>query len=211
MPKSLAGDAPLLLRPLGIGDLLDETLRLYRRHFWSLVLIAGVLLLPLTVFGTVPAVLSETADPSLAGPLGAVSIGMSILSLLGQGLVFAALTAAASEACFGRRLGVAAAYGRAAGRYPALVGLVIVTFVVYLLLFVTLLGIPFLVYLSFAWLPAGQVLVIERAGIRRSLGRSWLLTRENWWRTVGISVCLVILTSVFSALFSLPGMGLIST
>jgi len=37
---------PLRLRPLEIGDLLDETFRMYRRHFWLFAGISALLAIP---------------------------------------------------------------------------------------------------------------------------------------------------------------------
>jgi hypothetical protein len=41
---------PLQLRPMDVGDLLDTTFRLYRRHFWLFIGIVAVIQIPLTLF-----------------------------------------------------------------------------------------------------------------------------------------------------------------
>ena len=47
------------LRPLDVGDLLDETFRLYRRHFWLLIGVGAVALLPATAISLAPTSLSN--------------------------------------------------------------------------------------------------------------------------------------------------------
>jgi hypothetical protein len=49
MNETLKNDPQLSLTPLGAGDLIDRAVRLYRKNFWTFVLIAA----PPVVFGTV--------------------------------------------------------------------------------------------------------------------------------------------------------------
>jgi len=41
----------LITRPLSLGELLDVTFRVYRKHFWRLVLTAGGLIIPIQIIG----------------------------------------------------------------------------------------------------------------------------------------------------------------
>ena len=45
----MSAPAPLRLRPLEVGDLLDETFRMYRRHFFLFAGISVILSIPLWV------------------------------------------------------------------------------------------------------------------------------------------------------------------
>ena len=46
MDLTVSAPAPLRLRPLEVGDLLDETFRMYRRHFWLFAGLSVVLAIP---------------------------------------------------------------------------------------------------------------------------------------------------------------------
>ncbi|WP_247042549.1 DUF7847 domain-containing protein [Arthrobacter rhizosphaerae] len=63
------------------------------------------------------------------------------------------------------------------------------------------------VYIRFMVAPAA--IVIEELGVLGGLGRSWTLTRNNWWRILGISLVISILISIISQIVTMP-LGLIS-
>ena len=46
MSSSPAVEPLLRLRPLGLGEIVDDVFRVYRRHFWMIVGIALILALP---------------------------------------------------------------------------------------------------------------------------------------------------------------------
>ena len=72
---------PLLrLRPLGLGEILDEVFRVYRRHFWVLVSIALLVALPglalqfasgsASQFGFVLSALNDLNNPDALAEIG---------------------------------------------------------------------------------------------------------------------------------------------
>ncbi|MFZ3454246.1 glycerophosphoryl diester phosphodiesterase membrane domain-containing protein [Arthrobacter sp. 7Tela_A1] len=61
----------------------------------------------------------------------------------------------------------------------------------------------------FAWLTvklalAPAALVLEPRGIFAAMGRSWSLTRGNWWRTFGILILTSIIVSIIVSVISTP-------
>ncbi|MCC3296756.1 glycerophosphoryl diester phosphodiesterase membrane domain-containing protein [Arthrobacter caoxuetaonis] len=61
----------------------------------------------------------------------------------------------------------------------------------------------------FAWLTvklalAPAALVLEPRGIFAAVGRSWSLTRGNWWRTFGILILTSIIVSIIVSVISTP-------
>lgn len=63
------------------------------------------------------------------------------------------------------------------------------------------------VYIRFMVAPAA--IVIEELGVLGGLGRSWALTRNNWWRILGISLVISILIGIIGQIVTMP-LGLIS-
>ncbi|WP_458111422.1 hypothetical protein M1D88_13950 [Arthrobacter sp. R1-13] len=58
------------------------------------------------------------------------------------------------------------------------------------------------VYIRFLVAPAA--IVIEELGVLGGLSRSWQLTRNNWWRILGIWLVIYILISIVSQIVTMP-------
>ena len=65
------------------------------------------------------------------------------------------------------------------------------------------------VWVSIRFMVAPAAIVIEELGVLGGLSRSWKLTRNNWWRILGISLVISILISVVTQIVTMP-LGLIS-
>ena len=218
-----APGAPSRLRPLDVGDLLDETFRLYRRHFWLLIGVDAVALLPAAVVSLAPAsllTLMTTRPGSMTNAGGSVdtagvlafcgsALFAWLVSIVANFLLFAAMMPAISEARLGRRITVRAAYARGLRRLGPLLGLTIVYGLVTGLLTMTVIGIPVAIYLSVAWGFAFPVLLLEGKAIGRAISRSAELVRGSWWRVLGIGLLLFLLYTIAGVLFSIPS-GLVS-
>ena len=63
------------------------------------------------------------------------------------------------------------------------------------------------VYIRLMVAPAA--IVIEELGVLAGLSRSWTLTRNNWWRILGISLVISILIGIIGQIVTMP-LGLIS-
>lgn len=203
------------LRPLRLGELLDRTFVLYRRRFW---LFAGILLIPHAVLlaGNLPvqAFLSPRfgapqADPAVnaAAVFGAFAGGMATLVLyfIVYTVALGAATFAVSDVYLNRLTTIRGAFQKLHGRVWSLLGLMLVVFILFVLLFfaaafltallggtLSLLGpqaggiAALIVFLGMvallAWIMlqfslAVPALVLERTGVFESLGRSSQLTR----------------------------------
>jgi hypothetical protein len=182
--------APLRLRPLEIGDLLDETFRMYRRHF---LLFAGLS----TVLSIPGAALSGYSYYALfngllqgAGSGRPVDLGLLESTLFAYGAValisialvpffYGAVTYAACESARGRPVTPTGVLGGVLRRYPQLLG--------YWLL-IALMGIVFCLLPLWIWIWVGWVVVmpvmfVENAGLGAAMSRSWRLVEGRWWRT----------------------------
>ncbi|MGB8644949.1 MAG: hypothetical protein WCF84_06910 [Anaerolineae bacterium] len=138
----------LNLRPMGMPELLDRSITLYRKNFLLFVAIESVITMPVVLIQVVSTLLLGPTS-FLTGSLGsattglavyyALSVGLVILSLLGGIIQMAALSLAVSERYHERPTSLKAAYGRALRRWDSLlvvsIVLGLVNGVVMLLLF----------------------------------------------------------------------------
>lgn len=246
---SVPAAEPLLrLRPVGLGEILDDVFRVYRRHFGLLCAIALLLSLPAYVLGLT----SGSADQLgfLAGLMGNLgSLGNpATMAALGQppavrlwlvGLQYllvvallpftlGAITWTAVALAVGQPVSVRSAFAGVARRYWALLALALLevlavavvgglaaligvvvqlvaappVLVTVALVFLLLLGgLVLLLFLAIRFVVAVPALLAEGAGPFRALGRSWGLTRGNWWRLLGtLFVVYLLVTAVQTAL-----------
>jgi hypothetical protein len=204
------------LRPLSVGEMLDAGFRLFRARFWTLILCVLVPVVPLTIVATgVQASVdpnafdldsTETVDSgtALAGTLVA-----SLIQFAAAALAIAACFKAISAAYLGDRADVSESLRYALGR---LVPLIVAYFLVVILVvlgFLALIipGIWIAVKLSMVF-PA---VVFERTGPFASIGRSWSLTRGNWWRVFGTLLVVFLITFVLQLVLGGVVGGLLAT
>lgn len=200
----LSEPVPLRLRPLEIGDLLDETFRMYRRHF---VLFAGISVLlsipeaALTGYAFAalgPILRSAPATPDFATltPL-LVSLAIGSVFLLAI-LPFSvgAVTYAACESALGRPVtpgGIARGIAR---RYFELLGFWLLIGV---MLYVGFCLIPLWIWMWVSWAAVMPVMFVEDSRLGAAMGRSWRLIEGRWWRTFLILFLMAVLLSVVQA------------
>ena len=181
--------APPILRPLTVGEILDTSFALYRRHFGALATVA-------LVCTGVPLVLRLFLE---AG--GGVLTNLALFALYLVSLVVLSLVATGatvfivSESYLGRPISAREALSRATpylGRI--LLSSLLVVFVVGLgFLLLVIPGIILGVGLALA-IPA--VVLEPRMSASAALSRSWELTRGSRWRIFGLGLTLLVLLYV---------------
>lgn len=191
----------VVISPMGIGEVLDTGFNLARRHYRWLVVV--------TAWGAVPSyVLFALADILFASATGPDAT--TAASVLGGGFAMllhylgVTLTAAALIIGCGRVIAPTGSpdeytamelYREATGRLFATLRLGILYVVSAFPLTILL---PVGIYLWVRWSVAWVAILLEGAGARASLGRSWRLTRGAWWHTLvvifGSSLIVSILT-----------------
>lgn len=177
---------PPALRPLSVGEILDVSFTLYRRHFGPLVTVA-------LICSGLPVLLSvyiEAAGGMLVNPLLTLAyyVGLMVLSAIAT----AATVHIVSASYLGQPLGA----GDALARATPLLGRLIVCSI--LLALVVGLGFIFFlvpgVILACGLLLAFPAVVLEPGrSATGALGRSWVLTRGSRWRMFGLLLTLLIL------------------
>jgi Membrane domain of glycerophosphoryl diester phosphodiesterase len=188
------------LRPLAVGEILDAGFRLFRHRFGTLVACVLVPVVPLTILGTIVTASTDenafdvNAPASDSGAALAGTLISVFLQSAGAALAVAACFQAISAAYLGERSGAGESLRYALGRFVPL----IIAYIV-----VVLITIPgfFLLLIPGIWLSiklcmSFPAVVFERAGPFRSIGRSWRLTRGNWWRIFGTLIVVFLIAFV---------------
>jgi hypothetical protein len=216
------------LQPMSTGDILDRTVRLYRRHFLHTLGIVGLpylLIIPIgaLVGSTLWIARSPQAllNPGLIAVFVLIIVALIWLSFMSMG----ALARSISERFLGGKPTVWGTYRVVLRRTFSLIWAYFLTF---LLLGVVgffaalvfgiatqggiLLAVPLVVPFAvvglialFRLLLVTQVIVIEDVGGFEGLQRSWTLMRGNFWRALLIFLFVAVVAIVLSVLLNIPG------
>jgi uncharacterized membrane protein len=188
------------LRPLSVGEILDVSFSLYRRHFGPLVMVA-------LICSGVPFLLSlflQSAGGMFANPL--LTLVYYILFAVLSSLATAATVYIVSESYLGRPLGAGAALARSA---PLLWRLILCSLLITLVVGIglVLLLVPGIILIC-GLILAFPALVLEPGSTPvAALARSWALTRGSRWRMFGLILTMAILFYVpFAALGGIAAM-----
>jgi hypothetical protein len=203
MARTLSSPAPLRLRPLEIGDLLDETFRMYRRHFLLFAGISLILSIPLAasagfsffnLFNSVALQGTSPQPPDLGPALASLAVVL-VLSIALYPLLYGSITYAACESALGHPVTFWGALRAAVRRYFHIVGyfLLLVPMVVLFCVF------PLWIWIGVRWIVWMPVMFVENLGLGGALGRSWRLVEGRWWRTFLILFLMYILVEVVSS------------
>jgi len=195
--------APLRLRPLEVGDLLDETFRMYRRHFVLFAGISALLSIPSAALfalalGSFTSVLQQTngtfSDTSFLTPLLAAFAAGLAVNLLILPFTMGAVMYAACESALGRPVTAGGVFLGVLRRYFPLLGywmLFLVTF--YVALVLCIIPVVLWTWIFVLWIAATPAMFVENIGLGSAMGRSWRLVEGRWWRTFLVLFLMVIL------------------
>ena len=199
-----------VLRPLGVGEILDMALAVYRRHataLWRLV--AVVVALPAALNGALAVAEHQVRDSKgSSGSLLILQVLLLVVSLVGSSLATAAAYRLVADAYLGRTVDPAASLRFGAQRFLSviwislLVGLLVAVASVFLL-------VPG-IYLLVAWSVAVPALLGENLRITAALGRSRALVRGRFWPCAGVLflallLALIVTLAILAVLGALIG------
>jgi hypothetical protein len=210
------------LRPLSVGEMLDAGFRLFRHRFGTLVMCVLVPVLPLSIIGTlvvastdedafdVNATSTTTTD---SGEEWAAFLVTSVVQAVAVILAVAACYRVISAAYLGEPASVGSSLRFGISRVLPMIGAYIVLLLGFASWVLLIVVSPIFVLLFFLIVFLGvktsvtfPAIIFERAGPLRSIGRSWRLTRGNWWR-VFATLLVVGLISFVIYLAILVGFG----
>ena len=202
--------AAALPRPMGLGEILSAAFQLYRRHWRTLLAIAAVVVVPITLLhylvGDLVRTQGETTrngvvetatwSVGIAGLLAALAAVLMYLVLTG------AITRAVAAEVAGQDPSVEQSYRFGFHRLGSvllvsvLVGLAIVGG---LILFI----IPG-IYIGIRLCVSIEALVVEGRRGSEAMGRSWGLVGGHWWHAFGTIVVGGLLTGIVNAVITSP-------
>ena len=211
-------DAPVL-RPLGIGEILDAGIKVTTKRFAALAKLVAAVTIPIQVLAAF-VTLSTVDEDSLTGTTTTSNqidsdfwtqlAGNSVVSLLGllsTLVALAACTRIVAGAYFGEAPDWVESLRYAGRRFHSLLW---VGF-----LFVLMVGLGAIaciipgIWLAVAYALAIPVLLIEGTKGIGALGRSYRLVRGRWWPTFGVLLLGQLLISVVQFVLQLPVLGVL--
>jgi hypothetical protein len=185
-----------VLRPLGVGEILDTALAVYRQHAQSLWrLVAVVVAFPAALNGALAVAEKQVRDGGgSSGSLAILQVLVLVVSLIASSLATAVAFRLVADAYLGRTVDLAASLRFGLQRFLSVIwiSLLIGLFVAIGTLLLVVPG----VYLFVAWSVAVPVLLGENLGITAALGRSRALVRGRFWPCAGVLVLAVLLALV---------------
>jgi hypothetical protein len=192
------------LRPMGIGDILDTTFRLYRQRFLTFLLIALAVYIPYAILMG----LSESSGPAFtagAGPSAGPQlnplgfslqmIGVAFFSLILFPLCLAAMVHNISASYLGETLSAGDCYARAMPRVLPLLGTQVIVGIVVMIGFLLFI-VPGVIF-SLWYYVVVPVVILEGAAGFRALGRSRELVRGNLGKAFVLGLVVFLLSAIF--------------
>jgi hypothetical protein len=234
------------LRPRSIGEILDQSFRLYRKHFLTFLAITAIVEIPITLGIQLASSYLEgrsaTFDDTFIAQTAnerAISLLLSagvvlLLTLLGGLILYVgqgALTAAVADSYLDRPVTFDRGYAAMWKRIKPLIGAIVIQaaltvgiFLPLIAIFVLALwpgvdttggpasalgficfvyifliaGVVAVVYIFMRWTVVVPAIMVEGLGAREGLRRSWQLVEGYWWRTLGLSILIAILSSIIT-------------
>jgi hypothetical protein len=204
-----SGDAAGL-RPRGIGEILSTAFQLYRRHWGTLLGIAAVVVVPLTVlqyvFGHWVRIQGEvTRDQVVSTSFWAAGTASLLAALVGL-LLYQVLTGAITRAIAAEVVGEDPSVEQSHRFGSARLGSILLVSV--LVGLATVAGlIVFIIpgiYIGVRLAVSIQALVVEGRRGTEAMGRSWVVVGGHWWHAFGTLLVAALLTGVVNAVITAP-------
>ena len=197
----VSAPVPLRLRPLEIGDLLDETFRMYRRHFVLFAGISAIVSIPVAalygyLYYSLFIGLAEQAGTGQPLELSNTTlVGIVVVTVIALVLVpfnYGAVTYAVCESAQGNPVTAGGVLRGVLRKYFQILGYGLVV-VLMGLLFCLL---PLWIWIWVMWVAVLPVMFVENTGLVAAMSRSWRLVEGRWWRTFLILILIFILVYV---------------
>jgi hypothetical protein len=214
---------------MGVGEILDAAIKLYRSQWKRLMAIVAIALVPITflqVFLTreigTPLTDPTTAPAELESTV-LVSVILAVIQLLIiQPFLVAAVAKASADVYLGHEVVVGPTFRFAVSKIHSILWIsilqvlaVLVPMFVLVLLAVivsdelaiailVLLVIPAIV-VFFRFIFGSTVLVVEGRKGSKALRRSWRLVRRSFWKVFGTVLLAALLSGVVESILSVPG------
>lgn len=196
------------LRPLRLGELLDQAIRLYRRNFLTFVGIIAVVYVPVTILQTASSALlsSSMFNGPFSTPqeifsnygywigMGSTFVLIFVQLFLVQGVATGALARAVGDNYLGKKTGILDSYRGIGRSWLSLLGALmfvgLLAIVVFLWTIVPCIGwftgLGMLVFLTGAVTPlVAPSVILEGKNAIDGVRRAWSLARRRFWPLLG--------------------------
>jgi hypothetical protein len=204
------GGGVAALRPRGIGEILSTAFQLYQRHWRTLLAIAAVVVVPLTLLQylvgdwlrTQGEVTTNQVTSTSFWAAASASLLAAVFALLLYQVLTGAITRAVAAEVAGEDPSVEQSYRFGFARLgPVLLVSVLVGLAV--LGGLILLVIPG-IYIGVRLAVSIQALVVEGRRGTEAMRRSWALVGGHWWHAFGTLIVAALLTGVVNAVITAP-------
>jgi hypothetical protein len=204
-----AGGTGIRLRPLEIGDVLNETFQVYRRGFVPFITVMAIVVVPTALLSLIVVLITGVDQWSVFDRL---SVGASLAAVaaiflfaivagLAQLVASGAAVRVAADMILGQPISVGDAYREALSRLGSLLLVSICVGIPLSLLVVTCIGIPVAIFVGLGWSLVFPAILLEGRGAIDAMRRSWELVGGHRWRLL---VCLVLVGLIVWLLVSIP-------
>lgn len=204
------------LRPMRLGEILDQAVRLYRRNFVVFIGIIALVYVPIMLIQTGLSYLTSsnlyTSDPNQLllsasywiGILGTLTVAVIQFVLL-QGVATAALTRAVADNYLGRPVGILDAYKKIGSSWARLLSALLLMVLLSMGMFIVILvpcvgwlaGPGALFFLVAAVAPLlAPIVMIEKLDAAATLRRAWDLARRRFWWLLGFMFILILFSQL---------------
>ncbi len=205
------------LRPRGIGELLDQAVRLYRRNFFTFIAIIAIVQIPTTLISVLISQFtlnnfktSGASEIEILSQMGS-NVGGNILvviiaSIL-QGIATAALTRAIADNYLGEQTGFMDAYRKIGKDWPRVLLALLLGFLINILLVVWWIFIPcvgwisgigMLIVFSIVTQFTPIIIVLEHKNALDAIRRGWDLFRRRFWNVIGFYFLLALFAQIIT-------------
>jgi len=208
------------LRPLRLGELLDQAIRLYRRNFLTFVGIIAIVYVPVMILQTASSALmtSSFLDFSPSSPdeiftnsgywIGMLStfVLLFVQFILVQGIATGALARAVGDNYLGKKTGILEAYRGIGKSWLSLLGaLLFLGLLILIAVFWWIVipcvgwftGLGMMVFLTSAISPLiAPVVVLEGKSAIFAVRRAWSLARRRFWPLLGYILVLYLFSMI---------------
>lgn len=185
----MSGDVPLapVLRPMGVGEVIDAGFGLARHNYKFLLRTAAWAIIPGFVLAAVADLISPVPNLGSIPMVVAVTISSIAVALACGSIVDPDLFPIGNQP--------GALYRATLARLPSLIG---ISLLAAILVVPLLIIVPLGVFLGVRWSMVFFAVIVDRRGPIPALRESWQLTRGSFWHTFGVLLVAAMLGGVFS-------------
>jgi hypothetical protein len=201
---------PLPLRQMGIGEIIDTAIQLYRSQWLVLIGVVAFVLVPLyflqgyltRVFSSPALQTGRVSQADVNVAFAATIVLVLVQFLIVQPFLVAAIARAATNVYLGEPVSIGSIYRFALTRVLSILWISILSGLAILLGFILLIIPGILVWVRLAF--ATTVLVVEGEGGTKAIGRSWRLAAGHFWRLLGAFILAGLIAFIGSAVLTIP-------